>query len=184
MNFCEKDAAAQCLSALGHATASLGVARSFWSSKRDRPLCGQPAGGEIKIVTEIGDWLRVNGDAICATGPWKIFGEGPSLAINDRHWSGGQSDVQSKPYTAEDIRFTQSKNGKTLYAIVLAVPGDGKITVKSLASNSQNWPGKIGSVRMLGVSGKLKFTRDENRLQVTLPQQLPSQVALALKIQP
>ena len=65
----------------------------------------------------------------------------------------------------------------------MAVPAGGKITVQSLASNSQYWPGKIGHVRLLGVSGKLKFTRDGNGLQVTLPQQLPSQVALALKIQ-
>ena len=38
---------------------------------------------------------------------------------------GGQTDVQKKPFTAEDIRFTQSKDGKTLYAIVLEIP-DGR----------------------------------------------------------
>ena len=93
-------------------------------------------------------------------------------------------DVQKKPFTAEDIRFTQSKDGKTLYAIVLALPADGKVTIKSLASNSPNWPGKIGSVRLLGNSGKLKFTRDENGLHVTLPEKQPGQIAFALKIQP
>ncbi len=143
---------------------------------------GQPDSDEIKILGEIGDWLRINGDAIYATRPWKRYGEGPMTGMNDRHWSGGQSDVQNKPFTAEDIRFTQSKNGQTLYAIVLAIPADGKITVKSLASNSPHWPGKIGSVRMLGVEGELEFTRDENGLQVALPQQLPSRVALALII--
>ena len=63
---------------------------------------------------------------------------------------GGQSDVQKKPFTAEDIRFTQSKDGKTLYAIVLAFPADGKVTIKSLAGSSETWPGKIGNVRLLG----------------------------------
>jgi alpha-L-fucosidase len=38
---------------------------------------GQPDADEIKIVSEIGAWLKVNGDAIYATRPWKIYGEGP-----------------------------------------------------------------------------------------------------------
>ncbi len=143
---------------------------------------GQPDSDEIKIVSQIGDWLRINGEAIYATRPWKVYGEGPMIAVNDHHWSGGQSDVQNRPFTAEDIRFTQSKNGKTLYAIVMAVPAGGQITIKTLAANSQYCPGKIGSVRLLGVRGKLKINRDENGLLVTLPKQLPSQVAFALKI--
>jgi alpha-L-fucosidase len=143
---------------------------------------GQPDSDEMKIVSQIGDWLRINGEAIYATRPWKIYGEGPMTGMNDHHWSGGQSDVQNKPFTAEDIRFTQSKNGKTLYAIVMAAPAGGQITIKTLAANSPDWPGKIGGVRLLGDGGKLKFTRDENGLHVTLPAQLPSQVAFALKI--
>ena len=83
----------------------------------------------------------------------------------------------------EDIRFTQTKDGKTVYAIVLAIPADGKITIKSLAGNSPNWNGEIGSIQLLG-GGELKFTRDESGLHVMLPEILPSQTALALKIQP
>ena len=147
--------------------------------KRD----GEPDSDEIKIVSEIGAWLKVNGDAIYATRPWKVFGEGPSTTAEEGARGGRPIAVARKPFTPEDIRFTQSKDGKTLYAIVLAIPADGKITIKSLASNSPNWPGKIGSVRLLGVAGKLKFTRDENGLHVTLPEKLPSKIAFALKIQ-
>jgi alpha-L-fucosidase len=143
---------------------------------------GTPDTDEIKIVSEIGAWLKVNGDAIYATRPWKIYGEGPSTKLAEKGQFDGQRDVQNKPFTSEDIRFTQSKDGKTLYAIVLAVPADGKVTLQSLASNSALWPGEIGKVRMLGVSGKLKFTRDENGLHFTLPAKLPSQIALALTI--
>ena len=89
-----------------------------------------------------------------------------------------------KPFTAEDIRFTQSKDGKTLYAIVLEIPKDGQVTIKSLASNSPNWPGKIGSVRLVGGSwwNKLKFTRDETGLHVSLPEKFDGKIAFALKI--
>jgi alpha-L-fucosidase len=137
---------------------------------------------EVKIVSGIGAWLKVNGEAIYATRPWKTYGEGPSTMSIETGRFGGQSDTQRKPFTAEDIRFTQSKNGKTLYAIVLAFPADGKVTIKSLASNSPHWPGKIGSVRMLGVFGKLKFIRDNNGLTVTLPDKKPCDIAFALKI--
>ena len=143
---------------------------------------GQPDADEFKIVSDIGAWLKINGEAIYATRPWSIFGEGPSTVVAEKGRFGGQTDVQKKPFTAEDIRFTQSKDGKTLYAIVLAPPTNGQVTVKSLASNSPQWAGKVGSVRLVG-GGKLKFTRDENGLHVTLPGKLPSQTAFALKIQ-
>jgi len=144
---------------------------------------GVPDSDEIKIVTDIGAWLKVNGEAIFATRPWKVFGEGPSTTAEVGARGGRPIAAASKPYTPEDIRFTQSKDGKTIYAIVLAIPADGKITIKSLAGDSPNWTGSIGSVRLLGVSGDLKFTRDENGLHLTLPEKLPSQVAFALQIQ-
>ena len=145
---------------------------------------GQPDANEIKIVSEIGAWMKVNGEAIYATRPWKTFGEGPSTVVADKGQFGGQKDVQKKPFTAEDIRFTQSKDGKIFYAIVLEIPKDGKVTIKSLASNSANWPGEIGSVRLVGSSwwSKLEFTRDENGLHVSLPKIFTGKIAFALKI--
>jgi alpha-L-fucosidase len=144
---------------------------------------GQPDTDEIQIVKEIGAWLKVNGEAIYATRPWTIYGEGPStIGPEEKNNLGGIKDVGSKPFTPEDIRFTQSKDGKTLYAIALEIPKDGQVTVKSLAANSAQWPGKISSVRLIG-GGKLKFTRDENGLHVALPEKFEGKTALALKIE-
>ena len=145
---------------------------------------GQPDADEIKIVSEIGAWLKVNGDAIYATRPWKIYGEGPSTKAAEKGQFDGQRDVSEKPFTAEDIRFTQSKDGKTLYAIVLEIPKDGKVTIKSLAKSSAQWPGKIGSVRLVGGGwwNKLKFTRDETGLHVSMPGKFDGKIAPALKI--
>jgi alpha-L-fucosidase len=147
---------------------------------------GQPDADEIEIVGEIGAWLKVNGEAIYATRPWKVYGEGPSTVAAEKGQFDGQRDEQKKPFTAEDIRFTQSKDGRTLYALVLAIPKDGQVTVKSLAAGSPNWPGKIGGVRLVGGSGwsGLKFTRDENGLHVSLPEKFAGKIAFALKIQP
>ena len=143
---------------------------------------GQPDTDEIKIVSEIGAWLKANGEAIYATRPWKIYGEGPStIESGEKNRFGGIKDVGSKPFMSEDIRFTQSKDGQTLYAIVLEVPKDGKIVIKSLARGSANWPGTIGGVRLVG-GGKLKFTRDQAGLHVSLPEKFAGKIAFALKI--
>jgi alpha-L-fucosidase len=137
---------------------------------------------EVKIVGDIGAWLKVNGEAIYATRPWTVFGEGPSTKSFEKGQFDGQRDADTKPFTPADIRFTQSKDGRTLYALVLAFPADGKVTIQSLAENSASWPGKIGGVRMPGLRGKLKFTRDANGLHVTLPDKKPGDIAFALKI--
>ena len=136
---------------------------------------------EVKIVGGIGAWLKVNGEAIYQTRPWKTYGEGPSTTDFEKGQFDGQRDTHAKPFTPADIRFTQSKNGRTLYAVVLAWPADGKVTIKSLAENSPNWPGKIGSVRLLG-GGKLKFTRNADGLTASLPDKRPCDIAFALKI--
>lgn len=135
---------------------------------------------ELKVVEGIADWMDVNKECIFGTRPWKVFGEGPASAGAELT-AQGMNEGKGKPFMAEDIRFTQSKDGKKLYAIVLEIPKDGKVTVKSLASNSSHWPGKISSVRLIG-GGKLKFTREEDGLRVLLPEKFDRKIAFALEI--
>jgi len=140
---------------------------------------GQPDSDEIKIVTDIGAWLKVNGEAIYATRPWQVYGEGPSTTAAIEHSEfGSPKDVSSKPFTAEDIRFTRSKNGKILYALALGWPADGRLSVKCLPSTA----GKIKAVNLLGYQGKLDWTQTLAGLAVTLPAQKPCEFVFALKI--
>jgi alpha-L-fucosidase len=139
---------------------------------------------EIAFLKEMASWMEVNHEGIFSTRPWAVFGEGPStMADNGTGVSEGQADVAKSPFTAQDIRFTQSKDGKTLYAFALGWPADSRLVIKSLAANGSLYSGEIGSVHLLGVRGKLKYVRDESGLTVALPEKKPCDYVYAIKIQ-
>jgi len=128
---------------------------------------------ELKILSNMAAWMPLNGEAIFGTRPWKIYGEGPSKVKEGKHFN-----EKGLKYTAQDIRFTQSKDGKTLYAIALDWPADGKLMVKSLASAA----GKVIELVMLGHAGKLDWKQTADGLIVTLPPQKPGENVFAMKI--
>ena len=94
--------------------------------------------------------------------------------------SGSFKDTEGTPFTAADIRFTTQ--GETLYAIALAWPENGKLTIKSLAKGSRYFTGEVKSVSLLGSKKKLKWRRTADGLSVQLPAAKPGEYAFALKI--
>jgi len=131
------------------------------------------------VLLGIGAWLDTCGEAIYETRPWIAFGEGPTRLKQGGgfvHRQGGYLQ-----YSAEDIRFTRSKDGRTLYAIALGWPADGKLRVQSLGTNEPAL-GRIRSVELIGHRGSLQWSRDENGLTVRLPDARPCANAFALRI--
>jgi alpha-L-fucosidase len=130
---------------------------------------------EVNVVEGIAKWMTINGEAIFATRPWTIYGEGPSVSGPQQAGQfGGARDVRA--YTAQDIRFT--RKGDTLYAFLLAWPGES-VTVTSLGSGKS--PGAVQRVEMLG-AGQLQFSQDADGLKVKMPPQQPGEHAFVLKI--
>lgn len=122
---------------------------------------------------QLADWIAVNGEAIYSTRPWLIYGEG---AVRAR----GGAFKEDASYTAKDLRFTTK--GKTLYAIALGWPDDGKMTIKSLATTSDAAQNKITRVELLGHKGKLKFKQTAEGLSVDLPDVKLSDLTCSLRI--
>ncbi|SFD09381.1 alpha-L-fucosidase [Chitinophaga sp. CF118] len=137
---------------------------------------------EQEVVAGITAWMSQNSESIYDTTPWKIFGEGPAMEGAAPLSAQGFNEGKGKPFGAEDIRFTLK--GDALYCIVLGMPANGQVVVKSLASGSIHYPGKIGSVALLGGHQSLTFERNENGLAVKLPEGKQETIALALKILP
>jgi alpha-L-fucosidase len=114
---------------------------------------------EIKILTEIGDWLKINGEAIYGTDCFRTYGEG-GFQIKEGHFTDGEE----KKFTCEDIRFTQ--NGSVVYASVLDYPEDGVVKIKALAEHSPDFFGIIKDVDVLGFDEKPEFIRHKGALTI------------------
>ena len=113
---------------------------------------------EKQILREIGAWLKMNGEGIYKTRPWKITAEGPTLLQKEGSFIG-----KKLIYTAEDIRYTRSKDAKTVYAIVLDTP-EGELLMQSVRAGDQ-----VKAVSLLGHDGTLKWRQTSEGLSVTMP---------------
>ena len=128
---------------------------------------GTIPGEQQRILTEVGAWLSVHGEAIRGCAPWKKYGEGPVAASAmigaGPGPSGSGQPAANRPrvtMTAAEFRFTAK--GDTLNVFGMRRPA-GEALVKSLASPA-------GSVaHVTGPGGKLEFSQDETGLRVELP---------------
>jgi len=148
-------------------------------------------GGE-KMWREFGEFLKTNGEGIYGSSAWKVLGEGrtktdpkkpdqkpslicfPRVGILPRH---DQSQM-----TAEDIRFTQGRDG-AVYAFVMVVPKPGEsLTIKSLGTNAGLLQKPVSSVSLLGSSAKLEWKQEPEGLVVKCPPDMPFEYAVVFKV--
>lgn len=128
-----------------------------------------------QVLLAVGRWLKVNGDAIYATVPWKIYGEGPTQVVG-----GAFHDTATTMYTPQDFRFT-SKNG-ILYAVEMGWPTDGEAVIHALGKSAST-TAKVQSVTLLGSTGKLKFQQKSDGLHIELPSQKTGNYAYTFRIE-
>ncbi len=135
---------------------------------------------EVAVLDQITAWMKINGEAIYATRPWKTYGEGPSKPQEAGAFKGRQS---ISGLGAKDIRFTRNKANTVIYAIFLGWP-EGETQISALGSSAQTNPGKIEHVALLGSDLKVKFKQTGEALRVTLPSQTnpAGQYGAALRI--
>ena len=149
---------------------------------------GPKADGTIPVImeerlTQIGDWLKINGEAIYGSRPWKT----------SRQWSAG--DVPNVEY---------NKEYSSVYDVTKLIekPTEGKASIEAFFTSKgtdvyailPRWLGHdlairgvsaAKSVTLIGSSTSLKFKNSKNGLSIglpDLPEDLRQQPAWVLKI--
>ena len=140
--------------------------------------------GSTNMLSEIGDWMRINGDGIYGSHAWQVLGEGAGGNLNVLPGGKlGWSQANYQFYTT-DFRFTVGKDG-CLYVYCMTVPSAGtQLAITSLGTNSGLLAEPIASVTLLGYDGTLTWSQDADALRITCPNPMDFQTAIGFKIGP
>ncbi|TGV04167.1 alpha-L-fucosidase [Flavivirga rizhaonensis] len=117
------------------------------------------------VLSELGNWLAINGESIYESRPWKIFGEGPTLEdLNVTHMS--ERKNAGLVFSDSDFRFTQ--RGKDFFIICLGVPKE-QVLIKALKKDSPLYDYEIESIELLGSKLKIEYEVLEAGLNIKIP---------------
>lgn len=142
--------------------------------KPDGTICKE----EREVLQNIGSWMRVNGEGIYATSPWKVFGEGPTVIPE-----GQFTDTGREAFTSEDVRYTCK--GDCIYAFLLsAKEGLNGAVLKSLAGGEI--PGEsilVESAQVLGREDvRVNISPAKDALHLTFSQKVLSEYPVCVRL--
>jgi alpha-L-fucosidase len=133
------------------------------------------------VLLAMGSWIKKYGEAVYRTRAWEKYGEGPTKM-------GGAHGVMGAPVegTANDVRYTRSKDSTTLYAILLGwEKGQKEVVLKSLSSDRIDCK-NLYSVKLINGKAKyyqpLTFKQNKEGLIISLPERSFEEMAYVLKL--
>jgi alpha-L-fucosidase len=123
----------------------------------------------VKVLRELGEWMKINGEAIYGTKRWTTLKEGKTVIEK-----GGTEERLKKGFatiiTPEDFWFTTKDN--YVYAMCLAKPVNNMANLKSLYKNRH----QIKSIRLLGYKKALRWNTADEKIVVELPPEIKPKV--------
>ena len=119
------------------------------------------------ILTKLGEWFRICGEAVYGTRPWRVFGEGETRVKID-----GFTEEKTQ-WGLSDVRLVQKQG--SVYAFLMGAKGGETVTLRSFADEP------VTAVDLLGY-GPVPFRKELGVLVVQLPDNLPALCANALKV--
>jgi alpha-L-fucosidase len=117
-----------------------------------------------EVLAAIGEWIDKHQEAVYETRAHSVFGYG--IAEFEKGHFGGQSATMK--YTKDDIRFTTSKDGKSLFVYMLGLPEENAdIELQHLFESNAGQ--KIKKVSLVGNKAKIKWTVNGENFTITTP---------------
>jgi alpha-L-fucosidase len=132
---------------------------------------------ERLILEKIGQWFKINGEAIYATRPWTVFGEGPHMIK-----AGSFQGKSARELDARDIRYTRNKANTVVYAFALGWL-EQALVLRSFGTAAASHPARVAHVELLGSPETLRWQQIAAGLRIELPTQKPaSDYAVVFKL--
>jgi len=128
-------------------------------------------------LLQIGDWMKINGEAIYNTERWKTSAQ----------WSEGRKDYSSKSgdmllkitidpdpgYAVKEVFYTYNANTNSLYAILPKYPENGKLLLKDVEFPTGT------SIVFLSTGEKLNWKRSGSNIEIEMPVYNPNKIKAA-----
>lgn len=141
--------------------------------------------GSLKMLKEVGIWMRRNGAAVYGSKAWSIPGEGEIINNKLKMLPGGGLTKRHAEFkfNETDFRFTVGKDN-SLYAFCMTVPSPNTtVKIKSLGANAGHYAQSIKKVSLLGYKGKLHWKQEADGLTITCPSKMPYATSVVFKIE-
>jgi alpha-L-fucosidase len=135
-----------------------------------------------KTVIIVGDWLKINGEAIYGTRHWKVFGDGKSVrgeevetvhgelrnavAAQKKGEHFNQRTTATPAFAHDEVRFTTK--GDDFYIVVMN-PAGGEFAIPSLGTKSDINPGKLKTLTQIYDKRSIAFKQTKDKLSITMP---------------
>lgn len=128
----------------------------------------------LHILCTLAAWMKLNGEGIHGTRPWRVAGEGPTATVS-KHESFKEDAV---PWTTADFRF--SARGKIVYAFQMRHPERREAFVRSLGLAGGD---KVKGVTVPGHAGPVSWRQHEDGLLVRLPERNTCEIVPGLRVE-
>lgn len=140
---------------------------------------GPDAHGKIPPIMQerllqIGDWMKINGEAIYNTTRWK---ESSQWSSGNRNYKDRSGDMLLKitinpdpGYAVKEIFYTYNANTNSLYAIFPQYPDNGQLTLKDISLPTGT------NVSFLSTNEKLQWNDAGKNTLIQLPEYNPNKI--------